>query len=553
VAAAATASKLPFHVRVKDRRGATSEDARLTVYDGRDEVLAEEVGEVKLELPRGLYTVRVERAGSTVEKVYRHETSTDLVIDEPLRVSATPVFDTATTHEYYAYTSAEWSGKDTRSPFAAAGHAPTGRVFVFLRTLDMQSYRGENLAAGLRLLDSQGALVSAFTESEVRRSDEGWLALSARAEPGSYVLRFDGEPAREMPLYTYPHFSTQLFASYVGSRSKSGAGRLRLDTAAILMPRADESFNPDDRIAQAVDSALAGLQLGSNFMPRGAMRTLLEGKFENPMLGLLGAHLLLKQREAQTESPSGSRTDSQLDVIVGNLNSLLPKSPDVQALRLLIAERRGQVPPPQPFERPPMLRVGFEAVLRASARQPELVPDDGLLERAATRALVDSPWTSWEPLFEVAAEPPAPSSQETYAVSRSAPGGTGEATPVEVDWLSSYLGDAVRRTQRTQRSLDVKHLASQVGVPVRIVERRLASLNVADTSAEPADDLTQIYGIGQTFQRVLKDLGYRTYGQIASLDQEDIERINRRLGRHASRLVQDDWIDQARKLTSSEE
>jgi predicted flap endonuclease-1-like 5' DNA nuclease len=198
-----------------------------------------------------------------------------------------------------------------------------------------------------------------------------------------------------------------------------------------------------------------------------------------------------------------------------------------------------------------MLRVAFEAVMLASARHPELVPDGGLLERASVRVLVDSPWSSWEPIFDVAAAAP-PCIQETYAVTLSAASATEQPSPPESDWLGSYLRDAVRRTRSSKRSLDVHRLATQAGVPTRVLERRLSALDLPDPESLPADDLTQIHGIGETFERVLKDLGYRTYDQIATLDQDDLQRISQRLGRHAGRLVKDGWIGQAQKLSGGE-
>lgn len=465
----------PFRVRVEDHQGNLSDAAAVTVFDGWDVVKAEGEGSVSTDLPPGLYTVRVERAGSTSERVIRHETGTDETLAEPLRVSAVPSFDTATTHEYYAYTSHEWSGQDTRAPIGAGGN---GRLFVFIRALSKEDYAGEDLAAGLSLLDEAGSEISGFAEDETERNDAGWLAFSAVAEPGAYALTHSGDVRRKMPLYVYPGLSTQVFLAFQGG--------LRFDSVSILMPRANEQFNPDDRMTQAIDAAMTGLQQRRDYLPRDAMQMLLYGKFDNPMLGVLGAHVLLMR-----EKPS----EGTLDTVLGNLDYLLPESPDVQALRLMTADRFGRDPSLEPFIRPPMIRAGLEAVLRLSVDHPELVPEDGLLESISTRVHVDSPWTSWSPdvVQQVVGSRGVVSVGGTIMYPAS--GVTVETTrgpaPADEEWVAEMLRDAKAASQRTgDGSLDLKRLAAQAGVPVRVLERVQRALPLKpDYFIPSADDV----------------------------------------------------------------
>jgi predicted flap endonuclease-1-like 5' DNA nuclease len=66
--------------------------------------------------------------------------------------------------------------------------------------------------------------------------------------------------------------------------------------------------------------------------------------------------------------------------------------------------------------------------------------------------------------------------------------------------------------------------------------------------ADPTDDLTRINGIGPKLERLLNDLGIRSYAQIAAFSDEDIETLDAQLGRFSGRIQRDNWIAQASDL-----
>lgn len=63
---------------------------------------------------------------------------------------------------------------------------------------------------------------------------------------------------------------------------------------------------------------------------------------------------------------------------------------------------------------------------------------------------------------------------------------------------------------------------------------------------EGHDDLQQIRGIGPTIERLLHDLGIRTYRQIALWQEADLEHVAARLGNFRDRIRRDDWRAGAR-------
>lgn len=370
-----------LHVVASRRNKALSRDTHVAVLDGWEEPKGEGYGEVKLALPRGLYTVRLERGGAIREEIVRHTKPRKIELLEPQRQSAVPSFDTTYAHEYYSYTAHEHSLKDTDQAapiFDAAGDRP-GRLFVFVRAASEEQYHGEDLSESLFLFDLGGTRVTDFgPTTTVQDRKQGWMALSISAPAGSYRLHFSGLRPREMILSVFPGWETQLFVPF--------EKRPRLSQASVLLAKRGKGFHPDDRTAQVVDAALRGLQSGIDVLPPDDSELLLHGKFENPLLGLIGAHLLLLQKHPKWEV---------LEMVVGNLGMLLQGSADVQALRLAVALGQDKKMPVDRVTQPPMLRRGLDVVLQAAASSADLLPEGSLVERVAPYLLADSPWTMW--------------------------------------------------------------------------------------------------------------------------------------------------------------
>lgn len=79
-------------------------------------------------------------------------------------------------------------------------------------------------------------------------------------------------------------------------------------------------------------------------------------------------------------------------------------------------------------------------------------------------------------------------------------------------------------------------------------ERRLATLGVRTTLPAGPDDLTRIRGIGPKISAILRDLGISTFRDIAAFTDDDVKRIGGHLPVYGGRIIDDDWIAQARDL-----
>lgn len=365
-------------------------DATLTVYDGQDRPVAlDRYGqELTASLPRGLYNVRVTRFGRIAEQVVRLAEPCRMRPDVPEWYTSAPLQGAASSHEYYSYTAEAFSLKDTRHPIGEAD--PDGRLFVFVRALDANAAgdMSADLGTSLVLRDAAGCAVARLDPSETAHDATfGWVAFSAKAAPGFYALHDTSADGREAALHVFGGWQTQVFILHHIAP--------RLETMRIFLGRVGQGFHPADREASAIDLALGALQAGAGSLPEDHLHVLLSGKFTNPMFGIVGAHLLLQERQ---RGPSSQPDPGLLEMVLGNLESLLPGAADVAALRLLAGPLLGMRPAGLEFRHPPMLRAGLAAVVSESAREPALVPEAGVVDDIATRILADSPWATWTPL-----------------------------------------------------------------------------------------------------------------------------------------------------------
>lgn len=87
--------------------------------------------------------------------------------------------------------------------------------------------------------------------------------------------------------------------------------------------------------------------------------------------------------------------------------------------------------------------------------------------------------------------------------------------------------------------------------PVEITSEPAAPTTLTPDS-RGADDLTRIKGVGPKLAALLHDKGVTSFGQIASWDDAEIDRIDAELGRFQGRIRRDDWRKQAAYLASGD-
>lgn len=71
-------------------------------------------------------------------------------------------------------------------------------------------------------------------------------------------------------------------------------------------------------------------------------------------------------------------------------------------------------------------------------------------------------------------------------------------------------------------------------------------------ATDEGDDLTRIKGLGPKISTALRALGVTHYAEIAAWTEADVARIDAQLGAFAGRATRDNWIEQAKLLSSGD-
>ena len=382
------------HKKLSLTVNAADESPEVFVVDGRFKVVARSRGKHNVfSLTPGIYTVKV-RTGAEASKQ-------DVVLfDKPEQidfprlhfVSAAPLADTGKTHEYHIIASEALSKKV---------HVKKGSgssIFVFVRdwTSKQRSEAGikpnPRPQLGLRLLDASGqVIVDLDKESEVNNGasallppdPDAYAGCNVQLNPGIYrlALGLASGSVIEQTVVASSGWQTQVFLLQRDYGKDRSDRRADLIGASILLSK--NGFNSKDPKKRLVETARLGLVNTRQVLSDEIIGSILDGKFENPMLGILGAHLLLLKKVEL----------GLLTTVVDNLRKLLGSNqhPDVEALALRLGTKTTYI-----FDHPPMLRRSWWQVVDATVDHPELVPVGSMAATAAERIWGDEPWLQWK-------------------------------------------------------------------------------------------------------------------------------------------------------------
>lgn len=162
------------------------------------------------------------------------------------------------------------------------------------------------------------------------------------------------------------------------------------------------------------------------------------------------------------------------------------------------------------------------------------VLDEGAERATRNQALVDAP-------ARPATEPPAPPPAEvqTAPAEEFSPRGTASiVTPgaiigaETVANLAAHQPEAIGRAEQAEAD----HFRTAGDAP----------------PTSNSDELLRVKGIGPKLATQLHDLGITRLEQIAAWDEAEIDRVDAQLDRFQGRIRRDDWVTQARLLTSGD-
>lgn len=384
---------------------AADEGTEIFLVDSSFSRIASAVGELHENVPPGIYKARFRSGDTMADQLfevpaelppYQNEI---LVEGKPLPfASPIPLPDTRTSHEYHQRA---WNHARDVSDIALG----TGSwLFVLARDVEKKPGKRANHVPwhGLALCDLDGRVLYEFSRAPFQDADLGYVSANIELNPATYILRVDTElnGILEMPLVTSPGWQTQValrsrtirrrnqsFSESEGPRRTRSVRRADLSGATVLMCRPGYSADPTGKQDRLTELARLGLIQGRSTIRPEDLRSMLWTKFENPMLGIYGAHLLLQ---------ADKQDMVLLQEVIGNLESMLGQHPDVEALRLTYERNKnGLIPPGMKFDKPTMLARSWDMVVEASLDNPEIVPDGSFSAKVAANLVTGSHWLIW--------------------------------------------------------------------------------------------------------------------------------------------------------------
>jgi hypothetical protein len=374
--------------------------ASLKLYNAGGEVCAQdaEFHGIDVELPKGLYTLRAEQGGQINDKTIR--------LDDEMSVSADfpPIYTPAllpgaySSHEYYTYEAWRISQQPTSPPIVWNGRIGAG-LMLFIRAPDRERYRGDRDrinadALSLKTLDGSVLCDFSSTVTEINR-DDGFLGFSTETSPGMVLLEDAGQ--RQVPIPLVSGYQTQVYLMHRRRHLFEDlrvftARRMDIDSRANRSPYGND-WDPMQSFAYT-DAGFGALQNDVGGMGQSMVNAFLRSKFEDPMLGLIGAYLMLMQW--RRDSPE-MHTDRLPRTVIKNLEGLLGDTADIQALRYLATPWLGE-PKAVPVKDIPLFRMGAGVLIEAAAKRPRILPIGCWLDRLSDKLLDDTPWLSWRPV-----------------------------------------------------------------------------------------------------------------------------------------------------------
>jgi hypothetical protein len=304
--------------------------------------------------------------------------------------SPAPLAATSNTHEYHM-AAAEAESKKV--------HYQAGQgswIFVFSREWTRSqaqpgSPRSANPAMGLSIRDKEGNTVASL--EGVSRVDnqvpDPWAAGNVQVNPGLYRLSLSmpSGACLEQTVVACPGWQTQVFLL---QRDYGDTRLADLPKSSILMALG-MGFHTGDPGMRLAELARLGLTYERRVLSD-EVSQMLQYKFENPMLGIYGAHLGLLEKSPDL---------GLLRMVVNNLQGLLRyPHPDVEALALAVNASQGYS-----FAVPPMLRRSWSLIVNATVQRPDLVSADSLAARAAQNLWSEEPWLVWSEPAPASAKP----------------------------------------------------------------------------------------------------------------------------------------------------
>jgi hypothetical protein len=360
--------------------------AEISVVDSRFNTVASNLGELRADLPPGIYKLRWSSSLSTESRLLEitgeESDVIEIFADQPAINTSVPLHSS----RFGCIDRPEELVELSVSNPILGADSPC-QILVFLR--DPEQTESSFPVESVTLHTADGNELVALSAGRIDRQ-ERYAGLVIGVDPGVYRLRVDTGPLGPYDMFVFSSegWQTQIFLTCDDFYWQSDViRRPSLRTASVLMGRVGIPFNPKSDDARLAELALGALLARRDVIEARDMRGLLYGKFEDPMLGIYGAHLLLLRSKLNRP---------QFEIVLGNLRSLVGPVPDWQALALLLGSskrKRSQRATFGPYEgMPPMLVRSWDLMVGASKRRYSVIPSGSIADLVAGSVASTRPW-----------------------------------------------------------------------------------------------------------------------------------------------------------------
>jgi len=397
----------------------------LRILDPELDEVASGTHTLAVDVPPGIYRVEARVPGAVDERLVTVAREGDVPVvdfalsfDSPAPVRAAKTYSESHADEVRFLSHAIHRKVDGSS---------LGRLFLVVRTDGSSRQRSPSVD----VMTSGGGVLARLDGDGFSDLEEGLCALSVVLPAGTYMLADNdsGLGRRGQVIFVEHGWQTQVFAPW----DARDAGLAR---ALVSMVPEDRGFEPESDGYEYVEAALDGLARGRVVLTPGEENALLNAKFDNPMLGLIGAYAYLLR---------GQVDPRRFGLITRNIARLLPHSPDAQLLVLLATSRDQERNSPFVFNDPPMFALGTEWLIARAAEDQALIPASSWLAQLSLTRTTGSVFTRADLDIDVA--------RQLSAITENIPVGQS--------------GDTTDRMRQVARA---------AAVPLSIIEQKMNAL-----------------------------------------------------------------------------
>lgn len=410
---------------------ASDELTGIIVRDGDLRDVVSGVGRVTTRVAPGLFKVRF-TVGSASKDQFVEVSASDAevgvdVYGDPLQIDTTVPLSASR-----SYSETATGFLTDLSMLDADRTSHRSQLLVYLR--DRETTGFEESCASIRLFDVHGDQIATFAD-EARHGSAAEAGIALNVAPGVYRARVEtGQQGDYEVFLTAPDgWQSRLFLEcddfyWYGEPLR----RPSLRSASILMAPIGEPFDPGKADARLAQIALSALSADKHVLEKSDMQDLLHGKFQDPMLGLFAAHLLLLERR---------RRQNLLKTICRNILRLVGPIPDLQALETRLDDRvtDGHRDLAIYHGSPPMLLRSWDLLVRHSRRRFSTIPAGSLSDRIAETIVASRPWLISRCDEESTADNLRPGTASVAAARRVLTKMVAQVQPADIEGIQSYL------------------------------------------------------------------------------------------------------------------